>query len=114
MVLGRVCKLQPQEGCRDFPHGPIVGTSLFIPGGQTPELLEAVDHPLHQVALLVELGIKSSLSALITLAGNGDPNPMAAGILADGPAAVAFVAYNALRPQPGSALSPFDRPLRHQ
>jgi hypothetical protein len=30
--LGRVCKLQPWEDCRDYPHRPVVGCSLLIPG----------------------------------------------------------------------------------
>jgi hypothetical protein len=112
--LGRVCKLQPEEGCRYYPHCPIVDCSLLVPGGQAPKLLQPVDQPLHQVTLLVERPIKRSLPTLIDFARDGGPDPMLAGILSDGPAAVALVSYHPVRPQSGSALGSFHCTLGHQ
>jgi hypothetical protein len=55
----------------------------------------------------VERPIKMPLPALIDFTWDGGSDPMLAGILADGPAAVALVSYHPVRPQPGSARGSF-------
>jgi hypothetical protein len=50
--LGRVCKgLQPEQDHVDMDHRAIVVGTLFVPGGDAPGLLEAVDQLFESISL---------------------------------------------------------------
>jgi hypothetical protein len=89
--------------------------TLLIARGEAPKLLAAIDEPLNLVALTVQGSIEWSCTAFVNLAGDGDPDPMLAGILPDLPAAVPFIPYDPARSMSGAATAePLHRPARHQ
>src|SRR5687768_16325028 len=91
--------IDPQNSERNNPERSIARRALVVAGGQAPELLAAVDEPLHPVAQPVERVVERPGPPLIALARNGRPNPAPPAVPADRSAAVAFVSRHPLRAQ---------------
>jgi hypothetical protein len=93
----------------------VVVRALFIACGQAPKRLTPIDEPLNAIAQAVDGAIERPLVTLILLARDRDPDPMLAGILPYVPAAVPFIAHDAM----GSALrtawsTPLDGTALHE
>jgi hypothetical protein len=89
----------------------VVFRTLFIACGQAPKLLTSIDQPLNAVAQAVNGAIERPLVTFILLAWDRDPDTMLAGILAYVPAAVPFIAHDALGSALGTAwATSFDGP----
>src|SRR5215212_12067689 len=105
----------PEHCHRNHPEGAVALGALVVAGGQAAELLAATNQVLHAVAPPVQRPIEGAAAALVGLARDGVPDAAAAARLADGPAAVAFVAGYALGAHPGPpAAGPPHRALRQQ
>src|SRR3954451_6673984 len=111
--LGRVCKrLHPEQDHADVDHGKVVLATLFIPGGDAPGLLEAVDQPLDLVAQPVGFAVEVALARLVLSGRDHRPDvaPTQAGT--GSWAAVALVPSRCAWPQAGAAAPrTTDRPL---
>jgi hypothetical protein len=92
LVLGCVCKLQPEYNRCDEQHRVIVLGSLFIPGGNAPKLFEPIAQPLHPVAQPVDGAIKGSRAMCTVLARDGAANAMLPHVLAIRPTTVPLIA----------------------
>src|ERR687887_878241 len=87
LVLGRVCKLQPEHDHRDQQHRLIIGRALLVPCGNAAALLKPIDQALDGIPEAIERPIKRARPALTPLPGNGDAAPMSPPVLPDRPAA---------------------------
>ena len=87
----------------------IVFRTFFVARGQAPKLLTPIDEPLNAIAQAVDGSIERPLVTFILLARDRNPDTMLAGILPDVPAAVPFIAHDAM----GSALGPAWSPPLH-
>lgn len=56
--LGSVCKLEPENDSRQGNHGCIVLSTFFVPGGNAPKLLEAIEEAFDTIAQAVSLSVK--------------------------------------------------------
>jgi hypothetical protein len=89
--------------------------ALFIACGQAPKRLTPIDEPLKAIAQAVDGSIERPLVTFILLARDRDPDTMLAGILPDVPAAVPFLAYDAMGSTLGTAWStPLDGTGLHE
>jgi hypothetical protein len=70
-TVGPVCVPQPEEDGGDGEHGMVARGQLVVAGGDGPVLLEAVDGPLHDVALPVGRPVEPHAAA--RCAGAGSP-----------------------------------------
>ena len=70
-MLGRVCKLEPEEHGSNSEHGKVIDSALFIAGSNAARLLKAVEEALDDVALTIDGFVKVSTTALIGLAREG-------------------------------------------
>ncbi len=96
-------------------HGEVVGRALLVARSDAPELLEAVDQALDQIAATVCSTVEVGLPALVALARDHRLDMTPAQAPPCGWAAVALVASHASRPQTGSApTGATDRPLIQQ
>jgi hypothetical protein len=114
-VLGSVCKLKPEQNGGDRQHGFIVGSSLFIAGGNPTKVLQAVNQPLNPIPLTIDLFVKRTTTMFIDPARNRVTNPSSAQEPTKLIAALAFVSHHTLwtaaRTTPPDA---FDLALFHQ
>lgn len=73
-ILGRVCKLKPQQDHGDGNHGGVIDRALFIAGGNATTLLETVEKALNPVAFAIDRLVKGSPPPFIAFAREGDAN----------------------------------------
>src|SRR5581483_6019365 len=93
----------------------IVGSPFLIAGSNPSAVLEPIEQPLHLVALPIRRVVEARGAALVALGGNDYPDTPATQSCPHGPAAVALVAHQSSRPQPGSSTSsPLDGAARRQ
>ena len=81
----------------------VVGRSFLVAGGNAPALLQAIDQPLHAVALAVGGAVEPRRPPLVHLAWDDVAAAASAQILAHPPAAVALVADQAVGAEAWSA-----------
>src|SRR5436190_19237991 len=112
--------LDPEDNARNHPEGAVALAALVIAGGQAAELLAAGDQVLDAMAQPVERPIEGAGPALVGLARDGDPGPSTTTRLANGAAAVAFVAGHAPGALAGSPAAgapdraPGQQPVEHR
>jgi hypothetical protein len=57
---------EPEGDGGDDDFGSVVGASLGVAGGEAAELFEAVEAPLYDVAVLVDVGVEGGWAAPFT------------------------------------------------
>lgn len=115
--MTRVCMqthLKPKQDHSHRQHSGKTIRSLVIPGGNPAKLLQAVDQPLHLIALPVQPSIKRSSRMLIFLSRDGRSNPSPVQVLAIFPKGIAFIARHSLGTDAQMTIPAPDRPLFHE
>ena len=98
-----------------FETQPIVFGFLLIPGGDSAELLEPVDCPLHQIALPVQGPVERTGASFVGFPGDGVANSPPSEIGPNPATAVPFVAADPLGLDAGTATPGASyRSLGHQ
>ena len=93
----------------------VVGGPFLIACGNASELFATIHEPLNLVALAIARSVKWPCATLLPFARDGQPYAMLTRILPDLPAAVPFIADNALRTVSGPATpGPLHCPVGHQ
>src|SRR5215211_4286257 len=106
---------QPEQDSRNDPQGAVAVRALVVAGGQTAELLAAIDQPLDPIPQAVRRPIEGPAPPLLPLPRDGVADAAAPAVGAQPPPRVAFVADHPVGPQPRSPTpGPLDRPLLEQ
>ena len=105
---------QPEGDGGDREHREVVDRPFLVAGGDATELLQAVNEPLHDIALPVGVLVEPD-SSLTFLASNDHADPSSAEVAPDLLAAVALVTCDSIWANPWSSVSPpLDCPSFHQ
>src|SRR5689334_22122653 len=74
-VRHRAPPLQPEQDRSNDPHRPVVLGALLVARGEPPELLAAVDQPLHQAPRAIALPVEGTATPLVALARDRHIDP---------------------------------------
>jgi Transposase len=115
LVLGCVCKSQPEHDRGKSDHRQEIDRPLLIASRDAPKLLEPIDQAFNVITLFVQGSVKRPGARLIAAARNGIANSSALEIVPNLATAVSFISQDPLWPQLGTPSShPLDRALLHQ
>jgi hypothetical protein len=110
----RVCMqthLEPNQDHGDGQHGGVTIRQLVVAGRHPAKLLQAVDQPLHLIALPVEFSIKRPGRMFVLLPRDRRPNTSPVQVLAIFPESIALIARHPLRTDTKVTIAPSDRTL---